>query len=266
MMGNTNPAAKIDFADALEAAGLDDAPEEATGLLKLIKEINKILPFLALVGIDPKKILKGIIEKWQRQRENEIPTPTPSTQHGGDPGPVPAPSPLPVPSPSPLPVPSARVITSFGLAPFWYQPRNGANLVRRETKEFDAIIHNGDGSGDPMVEHSSLAFDCTIRDQFGNPWQIEHGSQEAIDLLWWPADAPDGLANTQRMRWFFEGGDGIAEIHDNADGFNPRIKIPDGALEEKGRNYQTGALFGRYTGLDGRVRETPRWPSLRAKR
>jgi hypothetical protein len=174
----------------------------------------------------------------------------------------PTPTPEPVPTPIPTePEPLRYEDTEFVLAPRYYQP--DGNQGRFATKaEFDEVL----AGSEPMVPGSRFAGDCDIlvggRERF-----IPPNSAEAIAVLW-RKDAPDAPAGaeTQRMRWFVEGGDGVVELHDNQDGFNPYIKVPRAAELEKGRDYQTGRLYGVFTFEDGRQKETNRIVSLRVKR
>lgn len=264
-------SAKLDYADVLKTTGLSVDDPQATPVLKEVNKFNSLVRILAFLGIDVKQLaqdfIKGLIEKVLKGKGAGAgagaaapkPAETPTGTATAPPASTTPTTPwAEVPGPS-TPRTLTAANTSFLLKPFWFQHGAGAPVESKE--ERDKILR-GD---DPLVEGDRFAGDCDII-QNGAVVHIAPNSQEANDLLWHDAAGTTGEANTQRMRWFFEDGDGIAEIHDNADGFNPVIKIPRGSNLEKGRDYQTGRLYGVFTFADGSTEETNRLPSLRIKR
>ena len=254
-MAETN---KINFADALKAAGVKD-PDEATGLLKAIQQLNKAADFLSLLGIDVKGLLKGLVKKYLAGKVGqEQPVPAPA------PAPTPAPAPAPAPGPRPTPDPfEGREISSFHLAPFWYEPRGPGSMVSKA--KCLEVMRGGDGGGDPMVPRGRFAVDCDILDQFGR--EIMAGPKQKAwinENLWFGPNDPE--PNTHRMRWFFDGGDGVAHVEESGNGFVPKIKVGKDALPIDNHDYQTGRLYVIFTRKDGVVIQTPYFPSMRAKR
>lgn len=256
-------AQKLDYRDVIAEAQKQGISADSPAIPVILKETNKanaVMSILSLLlgKIDAGKLIEAIVSKALGRIAGgggKVPAPTTSTS-------LPPSAPA-VPAPAPPVAPSAGLSydnTDFVLAPRYYQP-DGNNGRIAGKDEFEAVLRGAD----PMVPGSRFAGDCDILVN-GQERFIAPGSPEAAALLWWPADAPDGLANTQRMRWFTEDGDDVAEIHDNADGFNPYLKIPRANDLEKGRDYQTGRLYGVFTFADGRKKETDRMASLRVKR
>lgn len=260
---------KVDFNQVLHASGLELDDPMAHVALKETSKLNKLMGLLALLGITPEKILGAVVNKIKgmgQHQQQPAPTPTPAptpapTPTPGTPTPEPVPSPLPVPTPT-----TSRILAALRCSFFWYQRAASEGVVGRS--EFEAIINRSE----PMVPRSRMAVDADTIDQYGQEIRPEHWTPELVQqLLWYRADDTgerDGAprANTQRIRWYFAGGDGVAEVTENGNGTVPKIKIGANALEEDNRDYETGELYAIYEAPDGRRVESNRMPSLRAKR
>lgn len=252
---------KIDFA-RLVPVGSD--PDNFTPVLQDAKRINK-----AGVGSLLESLVPGLLEKLINrllQRGSSPAAPAPSAPPAT---PVPPPATAPggtAPSPAPAPPAQPRVIRELRPSFFWYQIAASAPVASKD--EFDAIVSRRD----PMVEKSRMAIDTDTIDQFGKEIRPEDWTEEMRKALLWYADDDtfkrDGepRAGTSRIRWYFDGGDGIAEFTGSGDGTVIKIKVPDKSLETDGHNYETGEAYCVYEGPDGVFVESHRLPSLRMKR
>lgn len=246
---------KLDFNAILKEGGLKIDDPEAGPILKETNRLNQIISILAMLGLTPQKLIEAILKKLGKGSGTTSTPVAPSAPA--------APTPtVPAPPPSPEPPTVGRIIGALVPKFFWYQETAGSPVVSRE--QFNAIINRSD----PMVPRSRMAVDCDTIDQFGKEIRPEHWTEEMkLNLLWYPKDHADPeKRDTQRIRWFFDGGDDIADINESGDGTVPKIKIGKDALPEDNRDYETGRLFCRYEAPDGRVIESIRLPSLRAKR
>lgn len=237
-----DPAALAAILAALAGGGATPAPTAPKAGVDIAALIQLFLPMLiALV---------------QSQLNKPAPVPVPPVAPPADTDPEPLPDPDPSEPDDPF---EGREITSFRLSPFWYQRSASSSVVSKE--ERDEVL----SQGEPMIPRSRFAVDCDILDQFGREIQAGPAQEAWINENLWFGEK-DAEPNTHRMRWFFEGGDGVADITESGNGFVPKIKIGKDALVEDNKDYQTGRLYGVFTRKDGKVIKTPFFPSLRAKR